>query len=350
MSAKIATLLILAASLCTIVLSTADADIQSPSQQSRQGIPIDEIQCNDNKVLLESPKGKPICVTKNTSGKLLDRGYNIIIPVQNNNILKENTIVSDTIVSDTIVSDTNTSIPNETSLDVLESATTIMLNIASDTEFTDDKREIKRSILQRAPAPWPMYDKIINSTTGLIVPGPTGESGIQTTPHEKYSLNGKVGLYLEDWMPTYIPEGQKLLYADTNYLAFEVNERTYESHEAIYQFVPTSFVLHKGADTHDLKVSKGFTVNIEYSTLPFNSVEYDLEHVKEIKESQSGNYGGYRDMTRDDKTVYAFEGGNDYNHYQAVVNFSPNENTSMGVHSYYHTLDELIPVFNSIMK
>ena len=340
MSAKIATLLILAASLCTIVLSTADADIQSPLQQSRQGIPIDEIQCNDNKVLLESPKGKPICVTKNTSGKLLDRGYNIIIPVQNNNILKENTIISDT----------NTSIPNETSLDVLESATTIMLNIASDTEFTDDKREIKRSILQRAPAPWPMYDKIINSTTGLIVSGPTGESGIQTTPHEKYSLNDKVGLYLEDWMPTYIPEGQKLLYADTNYLAFEVNERTYESHEAIYQFVPTSFVLHKGADTHDLKVSKGFTVNIEYNTLPFNSVEDDLEHVKEIKKSKSGNYGGYRDMTRDGKTVYAFEGGNDSNHYQAVVNFSPNENTSIGVHSYYHTLDELIPVFNSIMK
>ncbi len=340
MSAKIATLLILAASLCTIVLSTADADIQSPLQQSRQGIPIDEIQCNDNKVLLESPKGKPICVTKNTSGKLLDRGYNIIIPVQNNNILKENTIVSDI----------NTSIPDETSLDVLEPATTIMLNITSDTEFIDDKREIKWSILQRAPAPWPMYDKIINSTTGLIVPGPTGASGIQTTPHEKYSLNGKVGLYLEDWMPTYIPEGQKLLYADTNYNAFEVNERAYESHNAIYQFVPTSFVLHKGADTHDLKVSKGFTVNIKHRTLPFNSVEDDLEHVKEIKKSQSGNYGGYRDMTRDGKTVYAFEGGNDYNHYQAVVNFSPNENTSIGVHSYYHTLDELIPVFNSIMK
>ena len=345
MSAKIATLLILAASLCTIVLSTADADIQSPLQQSRQGIPIDEIQCNDNKVLLESPKGKPICVTKNTSGKLLDRGYNIIIPVQNNNILKENTIVSDTIISDT-----NTSIPDETSLDVLESATTIMLNITSDTEFTDDKREIKRSILQRAPAPWPMYDKIINSTTGLIVPGPTGASGIQTTPHEKYSLNGKVGLYLEDWMPTYIPEGQKLLYADTNYLAFEVNERTYESHEAIYQFVPTSFVLHEGANTYDLKVSKGFTVNIEHNTLPFNSVEDGIEYLKEIDEIQSGSYGGYRDMTHDGKTVSAYEGGNDSNHYQAVVYFQPNENTSIGIRSYYHTLDELIPVFNSIMK
>ncbi len=350
MSAKIATLLILAASLCTIVLSTADADIQSPLQQSRQGIPIDEIQCNDNKVLLESPKGKPICVTKNTSGKLLDRGYNIIIPVQNNNILKENTIVSDTIISDTIISDTNTSIPNETSLDVLEPTTTIMLNITSDTEFIDDKREIKRSILQRAPAPWPMYDKIINSTTGLIVPGPTGASGIQTTPHEKYSLNDKVGLYLEDWMPTYIPEGQKLLYADTNYNAFEVNERAYESHNAIYQFVPTSFVLHKGADTHDLKVSKGFTVNIKHRTLPFDSVEDGIEHAKELKESQSGNYGGYRDMTRDGKTVYAFEGGNDYNHYRTVLTFYPDENTMVSTLSYYHTLDELIPVFNSIMK
>ena len=322
--------IILAGIIFAVVLITglaipAHAEYLSPKKQLESGISPDDIQCKKNKILAIRDNGKMACVSPSTAEKKL---WNII----------QTEFMPEMIPSEKDTIDT----PIE--------STTITLSVASDTEFADDKREIKRSILQRAPAPWPMYDKIINSTTGLIVPGPAGASEIQTTPHEKYSLNHKVGLYLEDWMPTHIPEGQKLLYADTNYLAFEVNERTYESHEAIYQFVPTSFVLNPGINSHDLKVSQGFTVNIEHSTLPFNDIEDGIEYLKEIDEKQSGNYGGYRDMTRDGKTVLAFEGGNDYNHYDAVLTFHPDENTMVNVYSNYHTLDELIPVFNSIMK
>ena len=53
-------------------------------------------------------------------------------------------------------------------------------------------------------------------------------------------------------------------------------------------------------------------------------------------------------MTRDGKTVHAHEGGNALNHYRAVLSYHINEHTSGGVISHYHTLDELLPVFNSI--
>ena len=35
-------------------------------------------------------------------------------------------------------------------------------------------------------------------------------------------------------------------------------------------------------------------------------------------------------------------------HYQAGIGYYIDEHTSFGVHSYYHTLDELIPIFESI--
>ena len=44
----------------------------------QMGIPIDEIQCYHDKVLMESPSGKPVCLTVNSSIKLMDRGYTLV--------------------------------------------------------------------------------------------------------------------------------------------------------------------------------------------------------------------------------------------------------------------------------
>jgi len=82
-----------------------------------------------------------------------------------------------------------------------------------------------------------------------------------------------------------------------------------------------------------------------------DEIEDIIEEFVEIRESQPGNYGlGFVDMTRDGKTVLAYEGGNDYTRYQTILSFHPNEYTSVGVSSYYLSLDELLPVFESIME
>lgn len=55
-------------------------------------------------------------------------------------------------------------------------------------------------------------------------------------------------------------------------------------------------------------------------------------------------------MTRDGSAVSACEGGNRWNPYRAYVAWHPDEFTIVHVNSNYHTLDELIPVFNSVMR
>ncbi len=217
------------------------------------------------------------------------------------------------------------------------------LNLASPVEFVDDGREIQRSILQKSPAPSPMYDKIMNSMDDGVSVSSTGVASITSPIHEKYSVNTGIGFYAEDWMPKYIPDGQKLLYTETT-----CYEKTGNCGLGIH-FVPTTFVLHENVTSYDLQFSKGFFISVKYSALPLDDTEDIIEYVKESRESQSGNYGGFVEMTRDGKTVSAYEGGNDYNHYHTSLYFYPDDHMGVGVSSNYLSLDELIPIFESVM-
>lgn len=48
---------------------------QSPLKQIKLGIPIDEIQCNDNLVLVQKYDNSPACVKSETKDKLVERGW-----------------------------------------------------------------------------------------------------------------------------------------------------------------------------------------------------------------------------------------------------------------------------------
>ena len=72
------------------LLIPAYADNLSPLKQYNMGIPIDEIQCNDDKKLMQSSSGKPACVTVDTSVRLLDRGYSFVIFMKEEITFEEN--------------------------------------------------------------------------------------------------------------------------------------------------------------------------------------------------------------------------------------------------------------------
>ncbi len=57
----------------------AETEILSPFKQYSSGIPIDEIQCNGSKILMESPRNTPACVTENSVDRLLQRGFNVLV-------------------------------------------------------------------------------------------------------------------------------------------------------------------------------------------------------------------------------------------------------------------------------
>ena len=90
-----------------------------------------------------------------------------------------------------------------------------VLKTSSLAEFVDDGREIIGAKLERSAPPNPMYDMIMNGEINPDSIGPDNLARIQSTPHEKYSVNPGVGFYVEDWVPTHIIDGQRLLYADT---------------------------------------------------------------------------------------------------------------------------------------
>lgn len=290
--------------------------------QLDQGTIIEELQCqNSSHVLVLRTNGNLACVSEPSAEKL---NWTLVSKIQNIVSLNENLGLSE-------------SVSESGNVDVYQ------IPVASSVEFVDDGREIQRSVLQRAPAPIPMYDVITSSNTEAFSVGTTGFATVQSSSHEKYSKNIGIGLYAEDWIPDFIPDGYRLLYTNTS---------CYEQTDCSLGlfFVPTSFELHQDITSYDLEVSKGFGVGIRIADTPLDETEDIIEELRETRESQSGNYGGFTDMTRDGKTVMAYEGGNDYNHYQAVVSFHPDEYSSVYVNSNYHTLEELIPIFNSVMR
>ncbi len=88
---KMKVLLVLVISL-GVGMIPAFADIQTPLQQFNQGIPSDEIQCRDSKILMKSPSQRPACVNESTAELLLNRGFvTVKLEVKPNNIQTKNT-------------------------------------------------------------------------------------------------------------------------------------------------------------------------------------------------------------------------------------------------------------------
>ena len=62
----------------TSTFTLTEAEYLSPSQQHSSGIPINEIECRNSMILLESPSGKPACVYANSVEKLEMVGFVLI--------------------------------------------------------------------------------------------------------------------------------------------------------------------------------------------------------------------------------------------------------------------------------
>jgi len=60
-------------------VASAYAEIASPYEQLKSGVSLYEIQCEYQKILLESPRNnKPVCVKSDTADILVERGWHMI--------------------------------------------------------------------------------------------------------------------------------------------------------------------------------------------------------------------------------------------------------------------------------
>jgi len=91
----------------------------------------------------------------------------------------------------------------------------------------------------------------------------------------------------------------------------------------------------------------GFRISISYNNWQ-DEIEDILEEREDRHAEKSGNYGGYTTIMRDGETVILFEGGYTGRHYENSIFWIFDDNYYMSVKSNYYTVDELIPIFESI--
>ncbi len=70
MTLKTTMSVLIAIILLPIVAGDAFAEIDTPYKQFKNGIPIEDIQCRDSKILMETPRGMPACVSEKTANKM----------------------------------------------------------------------------------------------------------------------------------------------------------------------------------------------------------------------------------------------------------------------------------------
>ena len=351
------------AALALLAMAVPEAHALSPRAQLESGVPMGEISCPDGKVLLESPRGTPACVGEQSAGRLVDRGFVLVpqaAPAVQDADMQPPATGPDADTHPTGAgqdADPPSQAPNREPAPDAEPAARApaepkltTLRVASPVGFVDDGREYDR-VLQRSASPEPMYDKIMAIMTvegGGMVVGQSGDATFATVEHEKYSVNPGIGFYPEDWLPTYIPDGYKLLFGGTRYETYAITVTEYEEYKAFHRFVPTTFELHPDITDYDLDSSKGFLIQVVKTTAPIDEIEDMIEGRKELYSKPPVWYGGYKEMEREGLPVAAFEGGNDLNRFRSHIYWQFADDSYMIVSSYYLTLDEIIPIFESI--
>ena len=73
-------ILLFSVMIFSVIIIPISAEIPSPYKQLEAGIALEQIACNDGKILLKSPRGMPACLTFASAERLVDRGYIKIIP------------------------------------------------------------------------------------------------------------------------------------------------------------------------------------------------------------------------------------------------------------------------------
>lgn len=150
-------------------------------------------------------------------------------------------------------------------------------------------------------------------------------------------------------MPTYIIDGYRLLYAYSAYSDYRDNLVPHEVHTVMFYYVPSDYVLSPDANDWDLfHFSNGYSVSAQIDTSQYDEIEDSIEGFNELGVHNTGTYGGFTEMTRDGRTVLAYAGGDDVNYYRATLVYHLTDFSKIKVTSDYHTLDELMPVFNSV--
>ncbi len=86
----------------------------SPTKQLELGVTLEKIRCNDDKILLKSPRGMPVCLSSDSAERLMYRGgYHKVLPLILESVSSPITQLNEKLTNSVILSQ-NQSIPTQT--------------------------------------------------------------------------------------------------------------------------------------------------------------------------------------------------------------------------------------------
>ena len=187
-----------------IGLSTipAFAEIDTPYQQFSNGTPINQIQCRDSMILMESPRNTPACVNESSIEKLENKGF-ILVDVVSVVELKSNSITSP--------------IQKESPQKLEED---LMFQISSNDEFSGELYGHYNPTQLRRPAPKEMSQQFSSDhydmqSISALSSGRSISSTVLSEFVTSFSDHPNA-INFTQWMPTHIPDGFELKWININ--------------------------------------------------------------------------------------------------------------------------------------
>ena len=192
-------LIILAIGLSII---PAFAEIDTPYQQFKNGTPINQIQCRDSMILMESPRNTPACVNESSIEKLENKGF-ILVDVVSVVELKSNSITSP--------------IQKESPQKLEED---LMFQISSNDEFSGELYGHYNPTQLRRPAPKEMSQQFSSDHYDMqSISALSSGKSISSTVLSEFvtsSSDHPNAINFTQWMPTHIPDGFELKWININ--------------------------------------------------------------------------------------------------------------------------------------
>ena len=168
-------LLVLAIGLSPIPAFAESETILSPHQQFQNGTPLEQIQCRDSKILMETPRNTPACVNENSVERLEGKEFVLVdvvsvIESESNSINSaSNTVNTETnIIDEEQNMDTQENIPTRDSINY---DSELMSILEKDLVFTSKKtNQNVFSELGHGGINWPMYNVTFPRTAQVGIP------------------------------------------------------------------------------------------------------------------------------------------------------------------------------------
>ena len=189
-------LVVLAIGLSIIPAFAESETILSPYQQFKNGTPINQIQCSDSKILMESTRNTPACVNESSIEKLEGKGF-ILVDVVSVVELKSNSTTSPT---------------QKESPQKLEED--LMFQISSNDEFSGELYGHYNPTHLRRPAPYNASQNFSSDHYDLqSISALSSGKSISSTVLSEFvtsSSDHPNAINFIQWMPTHIPDGFEL--------------------------------------------------------------------------------------------------------------------------------------------